>query len=185
VCAELHDRLHRMPVVYTFLSFAESGNTASLGKYPLWIADPSSPEGSPRVPPPWKTWAMHQYDISGSIDRDVANYSTLPAMQKALGKIVGSGVINLGGTISGGTSAIRWDNGISVVAGHGENGFIQATRFLPSDGHWGPWRDVSPEQARGLAGMIAWAEKAGKLYYTNQSGQVIQLTTNDAGATWT
>jgi len=185
VLANLHDRLHRMPVVYTFLSFAQAGNTASLGKYPLWIADPSSPQGSPRVPSPWTTWAIHQYDISGSIDRDAANYATLAAMQKALGKMEGAVVKNLGGSLAGGTSAIRWESGITVVAGLGTNGYVQTTRFHPSDGTWGPWRDVSPEKAIGIAGMVAWAQNSGKLYFTNESHQVIQLTTNDAGATWT
>jgi lysozyme len=185
VCANLHDRLHRLPVLYTFLSFAEAGNTASLGKYPLWIADPSSPAGSPHVPAPWTTWAIHQYDISGSIDRDDANYLTLPGMQKALGKVEGAGVKNIGGSIAGGTSTVRWESGITVVAGLGTNGYIQTTRFHPTDGTWGPWRDVSPEPAIGLAGIVAWAQNAGKLYYTDQSHQVIQLTTNDAGATWT
>src|ERR1039457_2024197 len=27
--------------------------------------------GHPQVPPPWRTWAIHQQDISGSIDRDL------------------------------------------------------------------------------------------------------------------
>src|SRR5215470_13170873 len=33
VMASLHARLSRVPVLYTFLSFAEAGNTATLGKY--------------------------------------------------------------------------------------------------------------------------------------------------------
>ena len=185
VLANLHDRLHRMPLVYTFISFAQAGNTARLGKYPLWIADPSSPEGSPTVPPPWKTWAIHQYDISGAIDRDAANYPTLAAMQKALGKVEGADVKNLGGSVTGGVSTARWETGVTVVAGLGTNGYIQTTRFHPKDGTWGPWRDVSPETAIGIAGLTAWAQNAGKLYYINHSGQVIQLTTADAGATWT
>ena len=73
-------------LLYTFLSFAEAGNCDGLGGWPLWIANPSSPAGRPVVPAPWKTWAVHQYAISGSIDRDVAAYPSLEAMRAALGK---------------------------------------------------------------------------------------------------
>ncbi len=185
VMAELHDRLHRMPALYTYLSFAEAGNTASLGRYPLWIADPSSRPGHPRVPAPWKNWAMHQYDISGPIDRDVGHYPTKRAMERALGKVKGSGVTNLGGSISGDLTSVRWPSGITIVAGLGTNGFVQTSRFHPSDGTWGPWRDVSPETAIGTAGLVAWDDTMGHLYYTKATGEVIQLTTNNAGATWT
>lgn len=75
----------RSPLLYTFLSFAEGGNCAGLGKYPLWIADPSSPAGHPRVPAPWKSWAIHQYS-SAPIDRDIAAYASLAAFRLHLGK---------------------------------------------------------------------------------------------------
>jgi GH25 family lysozyme M1 (1,4-beta-N-acetylmuramidase) len=78
--------LHRVPIFYTFISFAQEGNCAGLGRYPLWIADPSSPAGSPRVPAPWKTWSVHQYKITGPIDRDVANFHDLTAFRHALGR---------------------------------------------------------------------------------------------------
>lgn len=86
VTAELTRTLGRPVVLYTFLSFAESGNCAGLGHLPLWIADPSSPAGRPRVPAPWKSWVIHQHSISGAIDRDLAGYPTIAAMQAALGK---------------------------------------------------------------------------------------------------
>ncbi len=86
VLAELHRVLDRTPLIYTFISFAQEGNCAGMGHYPLWIADPSSPRGHPRVPEPWHTWAAHQYETTGRIDRDVANYRTLAAMTAALGK---------------------------------------------------------------------------------------------------
>jgi GH25 family lysozyme M1 (1,4-beta-N-acetylmuramidase) len=86
VLALLERETHRKPLLYTFLSFAQAGNCAGLGKYPLWIADPSSPRGHPRVPAPWKTWAIHQHAISGNIDRDVAAYAGLNAMRSALGR---------------------------------------------------------------------------------------------------
>ena len=88
VLALLERETSRPPLLYTFISFAEAGNCAGLGKYPLWLADPSSPPGKPRVPAPWKTWAIQQTGISGSIDRDLANFANLAAMRHALGKQV-------------------------------------------------------------------------------------------------
>ena len=75
----------RRPYCYTFPSFAQAGNCAGLDRWPLWIADPSSPAGKPTVPAPWKTWAIHQYSAS-PIDRDVARYDSLAAMKAAMGK---------------------------------------------------------------------------------------------------
>jgi lysozyme len=86
VLGELRARLGRTPLLYTFLAFAEAGNCASLGQYPLWMSDPSSPAGHPRIPAPWTTWALHQYSTVGEIDRDIAAYPTLAAMRAALGK---------------------------------------------------------------------------------------------------
>lgn len=86
VMAEIEKRLSRTPLLYTYLDFAREGNCASLGRYPLWISDPSSPRGRPQVPAPWKDWAIHQYSTAEPIDRDVAEYPTLAAMQRALGK---------------------------------------------------------------------------------------------------
>jgi len=86
VLALLRDELDRVPLLYTFLSFAESGNCAGMGGYPLWIADPSSPEGHPRIPAPWVSHAIHQYVITGPIDRDLAVYPDLASMRSALGK---------------------------------------------------------------------------------------------------
>jgi hypothetical protein len=86
VLAELEHQLDRVPVLYTYLSFARAGNCAGLGGYPLWISDPSSPAGSPRIPGPWSRWAIHQHSITGSIDRDLAAYGSLAGMRGALGK---------------------------------------------------------------------------------------------------
>jgi len=82
----LHDKLGRQPLIYTFLYFAEAGNCASQGDRPLWMSDPSSKAGRPRVPAPWKRAAIHQYATTGQIDRDVALFPNLAAMQAALGK---------------------------------------------------------------------------------------------------
>jgi lysozyme len=86
VLKQLQARLGRIPLLYTFLDFAGEGNCAGLGGYPLWISDPSSPAGHPRVPAPWSTWALHQYATTGNIDRDVSSYATPAAMTAALGK---------------------------------------------------------------------------------------------------
>lgn len=186
VMASLRWRLHRTPVLYTFLSFAEAGNTASLGKYPLWIADPSSPAGKPRVPLPWKHWTLHQYSISGPIDRDIANFPSLAAMGHALGKPKEQPQVqDLGGTIAGDVVAVRWTNGVIVVAGLGTDGFVQTKRYHPVEKTWGPWRNVSPTAALGAPGLVAWGTADGQLYYTNESGAVIELATTDSGATWT
>lgn len=83
--AALKATFEREPLLYTFLSFADAGNCAGLGSYPLWIADPSRPAGQPRVPAPWKTWAVHQHNWT-PIDADVANWPTLAAMRAAIGK---------------------------------------------------------------------------------------------------
>lgn len=82
----LHARYDRHPLLYTYLFFAEAGNCASLGHLPLWMSDPSSPPGHPRIPAPWKTFAIHQYSTGGAIDRDLAAYTSLAAMAAALGK---------------------------------------------------------------------------------------------------
>ncbi len=71
-CAEVAAATGRKPIVYTFISFAQEGNCAGLGGHPLWIADPSSPEGHPTVPRPWTTWTFHQYATT-LVDRDVFN----------------------------------------------------------------------------------------------------------------
>jgi lysozyme len=78
----------RVPLLYTYLSYAQAGNCASLGHLPLWMSDPSSPMGHPRVPAPWTDFAIHQYSTGGAIDRDLAAYPSLAAMTAALGKQV-------------------------------------------------------------------------------------------------
>jgi lysozyme len=83
LAGRLEAALARRPVLYTYLSFAQEGNCTGLGHLPLWISDPSSPAGRPRVPAPWTGWALHQYSIDGPIDRDVAAAPS-PAVLRAL-----------------------------------------------------------------------------------------------------
>jgi lysozyme len=79
-CADVQRATGHTPVVYTFLDFAQQGNCAGLGHYPLWIAEPSAPAGKPVVPQPWSTWAFHQYGTtqvgSNTVDVDVFNGDT-------------------------------------------------------------------------------------------------------------
>jgi GH25 family lysozyme M1 (1,4-beta-N-acetylmuramidase) len=182
--AALEKRYDRTPVLYTYISFAEAGNCARLGKYPLWISNPSRPAGKPQVPPPWKTWAIHQYSTtSGQIDRDVANYPTMAAMTAALGKRKGPDLENIGGSIAAALSSARWPDGVTVVAGLGQDGYVHAARL--ENGAWGQWRNVSPTKGRGAPGLLAWDTNQGRLFYTDHSGNVIVLDTADAGLTWT
>ena len=79
-CADVHHATGHTPIVYTFLGFAEQGNCAGLGHYPLWIAEPSAPAGRPTVPKPWSAWRFHQYGTarvgSNTVDVDVFNGDT-------------------------------------------------------------------------------------------------------------
>jgi lysozyme len=76
-CADVRKATGHTPIVYTFLGFAQQGNCAGLGHYPLWIAEPSAPAGKPVVPQPWSAWAFHQYGTtqvgSNTVDVDVFN----------------------------------------------------------------------------------------------------------------
>jgi GH25 family lysozyme M1 (1,4-beta-N-acetylmuramidase) len=185
VLADLVHRLERRPVVYTFLSFAREGNCNRLGRYPLWIADPSSPAGRPSVPKPWSTWTIHQYDITGPIDRDVANFTSLAAMTDALGKPKPKepALHDLGGSIVADITSVRWDDGVTVIAGLGKDGFVQAARW--ESGKWGAWKNVSLAKAHGAPGLVAWGAGHGHLYYTDAtSGHVIELDTSNFGQTW-
>jgi lysozyme len=182
VQAELFHSLHRTPVLYTFLSFAEGGNCAGLGHYPLWIADPSRKAGHPHVPKPWKKWAVHQHVITGPIDRDVANFRTRTAMFNALGKPEEPQVHNIGGSIVGSLASARWPNGVNIVAGLGKDGFIQAARW--NNGSWGSWKNVNTDKALGSPALEAFGDADGRLFYTDSSGSVVVLRTENGGETW-
>ncbi len=188
VMADLHRSLNRMPILYTFISFAEAGNTASLGKYPLWIADPSSPQGKPFVPPPWTTWTIHQYSISGPIDRDVAKFATVAAMEEAFGVAPSPPkpqTGNLGGSVVSGVTAMRWGNGNMVVAGIDGLGHVAIRRYDGATGKWGVWwNPTGTIKVAGPPGLVSWGETYGQLFYATQSGQVIEMATEDAGRTW-
>ncbi len=186
-------RLDRKPLLYTFRDFAAAGNCAGLGGSPLWIADPSSPAGKPQVPGPWKSWAIHQYEISGAIDRDVANYATLAVMQAALGRPAKvppppiptppqePPLQHLGGNVSGISSA-RWPDGEIAVAGLGTDSFVYV--ILSNGNAWGNWKKVSPTQAKNAPSLVSFDNNNGRLFYIEESGAVVELSTNDRGTTW-
>lgn len=69
-CTQVAQRTGATPIVYTNLSVGDT--LAGCGDRPLWIADPSRPAGSPRLPGPWRSWVVHQYGIAGGVDRDIA-----------------------------------------------------------------------------------------------------------------
>ena len=182
VLEELQRKLGRKPLLYTFLSFAQEGYCARLGHFPLWIADPSSRKGHPRVPAPWKHWTIHQWVITGPIDRDVANYKSQQAMRHDLGKTKEPDLNNLGGSIVGPLASTRWPSGVTMVAGLAHNGFIQANRW--ESGKWGGWANVSKSKAKGGPSLVTIGADQGRLYYTDTEGSVIELDSSDSGKTW-
>lgn len=58
-------------LLYTNRSIGEQ--LVRSGHRPLWIADPSSPEGQPVLPSPWSLWTVHQFGTRDGVDRDVTN----------------------------------------------------------------------------------------------------------------
>lgn len=85
-CKAVDERTHASTWVYTDLFFADAGNTAKVGNQPLWIADPSSPPGQPRIPEPWKSlgepWTAHQFGVVRGIDADLVNVATVSQLAK-------------------------------------------------------------------------------------------------------
>jgi lysozyme len=75
----------RAVVLYSDLAFFEAGNCEGCGSCLGWIADISRPAGLPRVPSPFKSWAIHQWSWS-PLDEDVANFASPAAMRAAIGK---------------------------------------------------------------------------------------------------
>lgn len=69
-CTRVHQRTGARPIVYTNLSVGDTLD--GCGHHPLWIADPSSRAGHPRLPAPWSSWVMHQYGTLSGFDRDIA-----------------------------------------------------------------------------------------------------------------
>lgn len=64
-------------VLYCNTSFWKSIDKTSYAGDGLWIADPNHASGKPAVQAPW---IIHQYSISGGMDRNVANFTTKAAL---------------------------------------------------------------------------------------------------------
>ncbi|CAG7646941.1 GH25 family lysozyme [Actinacidiphila bryophytorum] len=62
---------HRV-VLYCNRDFWLHRDSTSFCADGLWIADPSAPEGHPRVEHPW---LFHQYSSAGGLDRNVGNFA--------------------------------------------------------------------------------------------------------------
>jgi lysozyme len=182
VQAQLRARLGRPPLLYTFIDFANEGNCAGLGGYPLWIADPSNAAGHPVVPAPWTKWAIHQYGTSDNIDQDVADYSTQADMVNALGRQKPEpDLTNLGGNSSS-IAATEWANGQMAVAGIGTDSYVYLTTW--SGKSWGAWVKVSATAAKGTVALVSSGDGAGSLFYIETSGQTVQMTTSNYGVSW-
>lgn len=87
-CDSVAEQTKADTIVYTYIYFAQSGNCKSLGKRPLWIADPSHAPGSPVVPAPWDHWLMHQYGVFRGIDADVVNVDSVSKLAQ-YGALIG------------------------------------------------------------------------------------------------
>jgi GH25 family lysozyme M1 (1,4-beta-N-acetylmuramidase) len=186
VMADLHKMFNRPPFLYTFISFAREGNTKGLGKYPLWISDPSSPAGHPVVPPPWKDWTIHQYSTSAPIDRDVAKFANVAAMQRAMGAARLPEHADLGGKVVSGVTAIRWGDGSMLIAGINRNSQVVIKRFNGAKRKWGVWWSPTGNvKAVGPPGMVSWGEHFGQLFYATEDGHVHEIGTEDNGKSWT
>lgn len=186
VMAELHAMFHRTPFLYTFISFAEDGNTKGLGKYPLWISDPSSPAGHPVVPPPWKTWTIHQYSTAAPIDRDVAKFATVAAMQEAMGAAPPPEHGDLGGKVVSGVTATRWGDGSMLIAGVNHDNQVVVKRFNSTTRKWGIWWSPAGNvKVVGPPGLVSWGESFGQLFYATEDGHVHEIGTQDKGKSWT
>jgi Glycosyl hydrolases family 25 len=191
----LEQRLGRRPLLYTFLSFAWEGYCTGLGGWPLWIADPSATAGHPRVPAPWTSWAIHQYVITGPIDRDLAAWDDLAGMRRTVGvpeqpvppkppRRPEEHMKDLGGSFTVSTpAACRWEDGTIVLAATDAAGNVLTRRW--NGKAWSAWTAASPSLARSGPALQAWAGKAGRLYFVAASnGHLIELTTGDGGVTW-
>jgi hypothetical protein len=70
-----------------------------------------------------------------------------------------------------------------VVAGLGQDGYIQANIWNGSA--WVGWQAVSPTRARSGPTVSVWVNGYGRMFYIDDSNDVIQLDTADRGRTWT
>lgn len=72
-CEALEKATGKNTWIYTDHAFIRDGCCEGLFTRPLWIADPSAPEGHPSNVHPWPVWVAHQYGSKGGTDLDVLN----------------------------------------------------------------------------------------------------------------
>jgi lysozyme len=162
-CADVTAATGHTPVVYTFLSFAQQGNCAGLGHYPLWIAEPSAPAGRPVVPRPWSTWTFHQYGTAqvgtNIVDVNVfhGDNAALKAFANPAPPVPKEEAEVQSGTLNNGASAVT---AIAIPFGSAkEIGFAcdNGVQGLPSarlrvavwDGHWTVHNPVVVDSSNG------------------------------------
>jgi lysozyme len=85
LASEMAKTFGRRTIIYTYEDFIRQGNCAGLGNYHLWIASIRTP-GMPFIPGVWQDWFAQQFRQDGSIDQDVSHFSSLSAMQAAMGR---------------------------------------------------------------------------------------------------
>ena len=164
-CADVHHATGLTPIVYTFLDFADQGNCAGLGHYPLWIAEPSAPPGRPVVPRPWSTWKFHQFGTAhvgnDTVDVNVFNGDTAalkkfanpasPAPAPEEETEVQSGSLNNGASA---VTAIAIPFGsakeIGFACDNGRQGLpIAKLRVAVWNGHWTVHNSVHVDSTKG------------------------------------
>ena len=162
-CADVHKATGHTPVVYTFLSFAQQGNCAGLGHYPLWIAEPSAPAGRPVVPKPWSTWKFHQYGTarvgSNTVDVDVFNGDTAalkkfanpaPPVPKEEAEVQTGSLNNGTSTVTAIAIPFGSAKEIGFACDNGQQGLASARlRVAVWDGHWTVHASVVVDSTKG------------------------------------
>jgi hypothetical protein len=83
--AELEALYGRRIILYSMVSFIRDGFCEGLENYLLWIASITT-AGIPQIPAPFKDWFAQQYSLTPPVDQDVAHFSSLAAMQAAMGQ---------------------------------------------------------------------------------------------------
>jgi GH25 family lysozyme M1 (1,4-beta-N-acetylmuramidase) len=82
-CNAVYQATGVKPIVYTYVSYAQTYLNSTVTQWPLWMANyngQNSQTGGPSSTSPWSSWNIWQYSssgsvngISGNVDMDVAN----------------------------------------------------------------------------------------------------------------
>lgn len=85
--------------------------------------------------------------------------------------------------MAGGVATARWPDGVTVIAGYSRDGYIRAIRWDGSK--WGEWINISPTTAIGPPSFVILNATRADMYYPDNVGSVIQISTSNTGLTWT